>query len=134
MPGPASLTCGESPHISCLSFTGQGCRCRVLPTFRSSQEPCGMKSSYWAEISERRLTRRRTVGMMAAGTAAAILAACGGGSGSSSGASGASSSTKNKDSSGLLTTPEVTTKNAVGGGTWQYYLTADVDHFDPMDA
>src|SRR6266852_1977635 len=94
-----------------------------------------MKNSYWTQIIDRRVTRRRTVGMMAAGSAAAILAACGGGSSSSSGgSSGSSSSGKTKDSSGILTNPEVTTKNAVGGGTWSYYLTADVDHFDPMDA
>lgn len=85
-----------------------------------------MSTGYWEKTLKQRLIRRRVMALGAGSVAAAaFLAACGGGD-DDGGAF--------KDPSGLLTQPANTAKNAVGGGIFQSYLTADVDHFDPMDA
>lgn len=97
------------------------------------------RGDYWHRFMTREISRRLSMAMIAGGSAAAVLAACGGGKSngsatSSGGTGGVGTVPSAKDKSGLLSTPVDTTKNAVPGGVWQYFLTGDVEHFDPMDA
>ncbi|HEX5367918.1 MAG TPA: ABC transporter substrate-binding protein, partial [Dehalococcoidia bacterium] len=108
-----------------------------------------MDSNYWSRKLQTRLSRRRAMlGTAGGALGAALLAACGGSdnnnktttsgssgatsgaSGSSSGASGASGGSGAK--SGLLATPVDTTKQAVKGGTLNYYQNADPPTMDPF--
>jgi peptide/nickel transport system substrate-binding protein len=81
-------------------------------------------SSYWSDVLEKRLSRRRALAATGATTAAAaFLAACGGGD-----SGGSESSTE--DSSGLLTKTEDTTKNAKPGGVMKWTQASEPLHFD----
>jgi peptide/nickel transport system substrate-binding protein len=85
-----------------------------------------MQLNYWANVLERRTTRRRAmIGTSSLAGAAAFLAACGG---NDNGASGKS------DKSGLVTESKDTTAQAVRGGTLRGYLPSDVPSLDPSAA
>src|SRR5262245_22928617 len=104
-------------------------RCLVFLTFALSattfqptlQVPLREVSmNYWHGSLATRLTRRRALAGAGSGlAAAAFLAACGGGS---------SGGTKpeEKDASGLLTKPQNTTSSAKQGGTFPYFVQAEV--------
>jgi hypothetical protein len=68
-----------------------------------------MRNSYWDQITQQRVTRRRAMAATAGSAAGAmLLAACGG-----------KSSDEPEDKSGLLTNPPDTSAKAVPGGVWQ---------------
>jgi ABC-type transport system substrate-binding protein len=80
-----------------------------------------MRSDYWYRLQERRLTRRRSIGVFFAGAAGAgLLAACG--------SDGSSTTT---DSSSLLTEPIDTTKTAKVGGIMRDRALQDPATLDP---
>lgn len=78
--------------------------------------------SYWAAVTQSRLTRRRAVAATGAGILAAGLAACGGGSSSSGGAGSGPES--------LVAKPVDTSSKAVKGGVFQGVLPQDPNVFD----
>jgi peptide/nickel transport system substrate-binding protein len=84
--------------------------------------------SYWDQVLNKRISRRRGLAGVGAGTAAAaFLAACGGddddgGSGTGDG-SGAS---------GLVAKPEDTSGKAKQGGVWKHFSRGDATHFDSL--
>ena len=81
-----------------------------------------MSHGYWQSVAERRVSRRRALGMTAGGAAAAaFLAACGGGSGTTSEPQGEGAVTQAVDSS----------SKAVRGGVWMDAHNADIQSFDP---
>ena len=116
-------------------------------------------SSYWQRTLWQRVSRRRAVkGALASSAAAAFLVACGGddddgggnfsspsagtggtgSSGTSGGSTGSTASGATGNSSGvptstskLLAPVEDTSAKAKQGGTWQTYITADLQSLDP---
>src|SRR5687768_72576 len=82
-----------------------------------------MRTDYWTQVSQQRLSRRRSLAI-AGGTAAgaALLAACGGGDDGSS---------DTGNSSGLVTKPTDTTKQAKRGGVSKWYFNAEPNSLDP---
>jgi ABC-type transport system substrate-binding protein len=86
-----------------------------------------MTIDYWHQALSRRISRRRAVAAGAGGvTAAAFLAACGGG-GSGGGKA------EEKDASGLLTKAQNTSSTAKQGGTFPYFIQAEVITMDPLN-
>jgi hypothetical protein len=78
-------------------------------------------SDYWTRVTQRRLSRRRTLALGAAGSAAALLiAACGSDSGG----------IEPKSSSSLVSQPEDTTKQAKRGGVMKWFSASEPAHFD----
>jgi len=76
-------------------------------------------TSYWAQLTEQRLSRRRTLSAVGgAGIGAVLLAACGG------------KENDQQDASSLVSRPEETTSKAVPGGIWQDQLDGDILHLD----
>ena len=79
--------------------------------------------SYWTNILEGRITRRRGLGATgAAAAAAAFLAACGGSDDQGGGGTA--------DKSGLITKPVDTTKQAKRGGTLKWFAPNEPAHLD----
>ena len=77
-------------------------------------------SSYWSELSGRRLNRRRALAASSmTALSAALLAACGG-----------DDSTQTSDKSGIVSQPEDTSKSAMRGGTLGSVVVADATTFD----
>jgi ABC-type transport system substrate-binding protein len=86
-----------------------------------------MTTTYWRNAMAQRITRRRGLALTGgAAAAAAFLAACGGGS-------GGSSKPEEKDASGLLTKAQNTTASAKQGGTFPYFIQAEVITMDPLN-
>jgi len=86
-----------------------------------------MATSYWTEVSKRRIGRRRALAAAGAlGASAALIAACGGGEG------GGDQTQAPKSGSGLLHTPEDTTARAKPGGVLKHYATSDITTFDSL--
>jgi ABC-type transport system substrate-binding protein len=84
-------------------------------------------ATYWTTSLNNRISRRRALAAGGAGAlGAAFLAACGGGD-------SGQSSTTTKDASGLLAQPQDATKDAKQGGTFPYYVTAEVITMDPLN-
>src|SRR5918994_1059396 len=80
------------------------------------------QDSYWASLTQARVSRRRALGAAGAGVlSAGFLAACGGGSDSSSKGGGPAS---------LVTKPADTSPKAVKGGIFQGQLPQDPNAFD----
>jgi peptide/nickel transport system substrate-binding protein len=83
--------------------------------------------SYWINLTNARLNRRRLLVTSAAGSAAGLfLAACGG----SDSGSGIEDSSGGKSS--LITAPADTTKSAKRGGVLKYFANGDAPSLDPM--
>ncbi len=113
--------------------------------------------SYWRRFTANRMTRRRALTLTGgSAAAAAFLAACGGddddggstgstggstgstgtsggstGS-SSSGSTGATGATGGSASSGPIFTPVDTSAQGKPGGTWTYFSSSDITHFDAL--
>jgi hypothetical protein len=80
-------------------------------------------SSYWTQVLDKRVSRRRALAATGAtSAAAAFLAACGGGG--EDGESGAA------DTSGLISQLEDTSKTAKQGGVFKWYNPSEPNHFD----
>ncbi len=112
-----------------------------------------MRTDYWTAVKQRRLTRRRALGVTLGTMAgAALTQACGGSSNNTSGTSssaggngggGSSNNTSGTSSaggngggssgktSGLVTTPIDTSAQATRGGVWLDMQNADIQTFDP---
>jgi ABC-type transport system substrate-binding protein len=87
-----------------------------------------MTTDYWHQALSQRLTRRRAVAAGAGVAAsAAFLAACGGGG------SGGGTKAEDKDASGLLTKAQNTSATAKQGGTFPYFIQAEVITMDPLN-
>src|SRR5262245_42538827 len=85
--------------------------------------------SYWSDLTNNRVTRRRALQATGVGVAArAFLAACGG-SDSSSG--GGDKPAENKRSA-LVTEPKDTAKEGKQGGVWKHFARGDATHFDSL--
>lgn len=83
--------------------------------------------SYWSDLTNNRISRRRALQAAGAGVVgAAFLAACGG---SDSGGSGKPA--ENKRSS-LVAQPRDTAKEGKPGGVWKHFARADATHFDSL--
>jgi peptide/nickel transport system substrate-binding protein len=85
--------------------------------------------SYWDQVLNKRVSRRRGLAGVGAGTAAAaLLAACGGddddGGGSTGGGTGGIL--------GLVAKPEDTSGKAKAGGVWKHFSRGDATHFDSL--
>jgi ABC-type transport system substrate-binding protein len=79
--------------------------------------------SYWTNILQRRVSRRRGIAATGgAGAAALLLAACGGGSDA------------DNDKSSLLATPKDTSGDAKPGGVWINRLMSAADTMEPVAA
>ncbi len=83
--------------------------------------------SYWNDILQSRLSRRRVLAGTA-GVGAGVLAL------SLSGCSGDDEGAKTKDRSGLLTQVEDSTKKAQVGGIWPHYETEKLTGISPLGA
>jgi ABC-type transport system substrate-binding protein len=84
-----------------------------------------MASNYWHKTLQARISRRRALAASAGGAlATALLAACGG-DGSGSG--------EIEDASGLLVKADNTTGDAKLGGTFPYFIQAEVITMDPLN-
>jgi peptide/nickel transport system substrate-binding protein len=80
-------------------------------------------SSYWTQVLDKRVSRRRALAATGAtSAAAAFLAACGGGG--EDGEGGAA------DTSGLISQLEDTSKTAKPGGVFKWYNPSEPNHFD----
>jgi peptide/nickel transport system substrate-binding protein len=80
-------------------------------------------SSYWTQVLDKRVSRRRALAATGAtSAAAAFLAACGGGG--EDGEGGAA------DTSGLISQMEDTSKTAKLGGVFKWYNPSEPNHFD----
>jgi peptide/nickel transport system substrate-binding protein len=93
-----------------------------------------MSDSYWSNITQRRVGRRRALGITGGfALGAAFLAACGG-SENKSGApsSGGNSSGGSSTSSGLVTDVKDTTSSAKRGGVLKDYAQAEPRSLDPV--
>jgi ABC-type transport system substrate-binding protein len=102
-------------------------------------------NGYWERFTDRRVSRRRALAFAGgSAAAAAFLAACGGdddsdsdstgsSSGSSSG-SGASSGGTGQASSSPIYTPVDTSAQGKQGGSWTYFSSSDITHFDALIA
>src|SRR5262245_16497087 len=87
-----------------------------------------MTTNYWRGALEQRLTRRRGLALAGGAAAtAAFLAACGGGS------SDGGKKAEEKDASGLLTKAQNSTSAAKQGGTFPYFIGAEVITMDPLN-
>src|SRR6266550_4530627 len=84
-----------------------------------------MERSYWSEIVDQRLSRRRALALSgAASLSAAVIAAGGGGKSSSSSNSGSQKSS-------LISPREDTSAQAKSGGVSRYFVSADSNNLDP---
>ena len=101
-----------------------------------------MSTDYWAALKQKRLTRRRALGVTAATMAgAALTQACGGssnnnsaasgGTGGSSGGGSTSGNSGSAKSSGLVTNAVDTSAQAKRGGVWLDMASSDIQTFDP---
>ena len=85
--------------------------------------------SYWSDLTNNRVTRRRALQATGVGVAAAaFLAACGG---SDSGSGGSGKTAENKRSS-IVAEPKDTAKEGKPGGVWKHFARADATHFDSL--
>src|SRR5688572_14467929 len=76
------------------------------------------EQSYWSDLTNHRLTRRRALQTTGVGVAAAaFLAACGG-SDSNSGGSGKTTESKR---SSIVAEPKDTAKEGKAGGVWKHF-------------
>src|SRR3954452_20739044 len=101
----------------------------ITPTDSSMNSGGDATVSYWASVTNNRLTRRRALASSAAGAlGAAFVAACGGGSDAPSGDTG-----PKKDASSLVFTPSDSTGQAKAGGTLKNFASADMNpSFDSL--
>jgi ABC-type transport system substrate-binding protein len=80
-------------------------------------------SSYWTQVLEKRVSRRRALAATGATSAVAtFLAACGGGGEDSGGGT--------DDTSGLINALEDTSKSSKQGGAFKWYNPSEPNHFD----
>jgi ABC-type transport system substrate-binding protein len=86
--------------------------------------------SYWSDLTNNRISRRRALQATGAGVAgAAFLAACGGSDSSNGGGSGKAA--ENKRSS-IVAEPKDTAKEGKAGGVWKHFARGDATHFDSL--
>jgi peptide/nickel transport system substrate-binding protein len=89
-------------------------------TFYTKKGDETMRSDYWTKVSDRRVSRRRSLALAGGAAAgAALLAACGGSDGDSGG-----------DSQSLVSKPIDSTSQAKRGGISKWYFPSEANHFD----
>src|SRR5687768_486536 len=85
-------------------------------------------ADYWQKVTDRRIGRRRALAVLGGGAVGAgLLAACGGDD------DDGSTPEEKRDASGLLTKSELTTNKAKQGGTFPYFINAEVITMDPLN-